>query len=156
MDEIDQRARRAAERILEDERLTDNLEDEAAQVLIDWGIARAEAIARTTEDAPTMQNRLQAVRRLMRYVNRWIPRRVEADNETNREILTKILELAAVAYGQTTPLISPGLVDAVAAQLATSGNTPSEVIRNLLTLVENRLCDHPDNSEERYGTEIYF
>jgi hypothetical protein len=92
----------------------------------------------------------------MRYVNRWIPRRVEVDHETTREILTKILELAAIAYGQTAHPVSPDRVDTVAAQLATSGNTPSEVIRNLLTLVENRLCDHPDNSEERYGTEIYF
>jgi hypothetical protein len=49
MYEVSQRIERAAESILENERLTADLDDAAAQVLIDWGLACAELIAGSTD-----------------------------------------------------------------------------------------------------------
>jgi len=43
--DLEQRASRAAESILEDESLTSDLDDVAAKVLLDWGLACAKAIA---------------------------------------------------------------------------------------------------------------
>lgn len=63
-----QTGRRAAERILEDESLTADLGDDAAGLLLDWGAAQAEAIARRAQQALDAQ--LQALRRTMNRINR--------------------------------------------------------------------------------------
>jgi hypothetical protein len=41
--------RRATERLLEDESLTAGLTDEAAKLLLDWGLAQAETMAQQSE-----------------------------------------------------------------------------------------------------------
>lgn len=75
MDDIAQRTQRVIERLQENEALTNNLEDEAAAALLDWAIAEAEAIVKSTagldDDAAetAMAERLQAVRRLLRTIN---------------------------------------------------------------------------------------
>jgi hypothetical protein len=50
MANIENRQRRAVETILEDESLSDGLIDEAAKLLLDWGIARAKSIVQQSED----------------------------------------------------------------------------------------------------------
>ena len=45
MAEIQQRIQRAAESILENEALSADLDDDAAKLLLDWGVKRAEQIA---------------------------------------------------------------------------------------------------------------
>ena len=57
--------RRAAERILEDEALTADLTDEAAKVLLDWGLAQAEAMAQQAD----LNVRLANLRRTMKRIN---------------------------------------------------------------------------------------
>jgi len=49
MDELTRRAQDLAESILENESLTADLDDAAAKVLIDWGVACAEIIAHSTK-----------------------------------------------------------------------------------------------------------
>lgn len=64
--------RRAVERLLEDERLTANLVDEAAARLLEWATARAEALAQPTAPAApsTCDDPIADIRRTMRRVNR--------------------------------------------------------------------------------------
>jgi len=57
-----------AGRILEDETLTADLTDQAARVLLDWGLARAEVLATRVEDTPSfdVDAALTGLRRAMR------------------------------------------------------------------------------------------
>jgi hypothetical protein len=105
MDEITQRADRAAESILENERLTADLDDAAAQVLLDWGVTCARMIARDTTGLDevaaerAMSPRLRAIRRLMRQVNLWVIRGQVMDAQGRSDLLHRMVGRAAVIYG---------------------------------------------------------
>lgn len=92
--------------ILDNEALTDNLDDAAAKVLLDWGVACAEMIVHSTaglsdnEFNNEAEPRLRATRRLMRQINRWVPTRPRMSYEENAEKLDEIVEKAAVVYGE--------------------------------------------------------
>ena len=96
MDEIARRVKRAAASILENERLTAELEDAAAQVLLDWGVACAETIIHSTAALDSgvvediMSQRLRATRRLMRRVSKWVANRRTMDAEHSAALLTQI------------------------------------------------------------------
>lgn len=104
MDELAGRVKRVVGSILENESLTAGLDDPAAEVLLDWGIACAERIAVSTagldEDQAeeVMAPRLYATRRLMRQAARWVVNRVEMDSEAGAGFLSGIIEQAAVIY----------------------------------------------------------
>jgi hypothetical protein len=104
--EVARRKRRAAESILENESLTDELDDQAADKLIKWGLRRAEHIASQTVGQDdevaeeTMYHPMRATRRLMRSVNKWVAGREEMDAESQAVKLDEIIEKAATAYGE--------------------------------------------------------
>ena len=64
MDDLESR-RATAERILEDEALTADLLDSPAKMLLDWGVARAEALAGQAND---LDARLADLRRMLKHV----------------------------------------------------------------------------------------
>jgi hypothetical protein len=72
MDNSENCQRRAAEQILEDASLTADLVDDAAQSLLDWGVAQANAITERAEELT--QDELDAylanLRRTMKRINR--------------------------------------------------------------------------------------
>jgi hypothetical protein len=146
MENLRQRAQRAAERILENESLTSNLDDNAAQVLLDWGLRCAEQIARDTfglsdelaEEA--MYPRMRALRRLLRAVNRWAPMRQPMDVDT----LNKLLAHAAVVYEGYTP---PGSMrQAIFLRQGLAGSM-TEAIAQLRAFVEPRDTGPQQNRE---------
>jgi hypothetical protein len=65
MDDLESRRRAAAERILEDEALTADLLDPAAKELLDWGVARVEALAGQAEE---LDARLADLRRTLKHI----------------------------------------------------------------------------------------
>jgi hypothetical protein len=153
MDPVSRRASRAAESILENESLTANLDDAAAQVLIDWGIDSAEMIAQYTvglddpEAEEVMAPRLRALRQLMRLVNQAIPDLERSQREKDKgyqdvkNSLDKITEQAAIIYG---PDFSPPTQEQQEAFLernvivpdATSEPKSSDLIKKLRTFIE--------------------
>lgn len=167
MDAVSRRARRAAESILENETLTANLDDDAAQVLIDWGIDSAEMIAQRTVglDAPEaeeiMTPRLRALRQLMRLVNQAIPDLERSPGEKNKEYqnfkntLDTIIEQATIIYG---PDFKPPTQEQQAAFLEqnvilpNAPSDPSDLIKKLRTFIEtpnhkvSSLSPHHENS----------
>jgi hypothetical protein len=82
-----------AGRILEDESLTAELTDQAARVLLDWGVARAEALATHAEETPSfdVDAALVELRRAMRRLAKLAgTARPEAQVERLHELLAHI------------------------------------------------------------------
>lgn len=138
--QLAQRVSFAAESILENEALTADLDDAAAQALLDWGVACAEAIAWSTAgvDGPQvealMAPRLQATRQLMRLVNRWLAGRQTMDAQANAALLDELIKHAAVIYGAD---YTPPDADQRRAFLAQHLiDPPLEMISHLRRLVE--------------------
>jgi len=69
---VEQRRRRLAESFLDNEALTENLDDQAARALIDWSMDLARRVAERTQDLPAdqaeaqVEQRGEAARRLIR------------------------------------------------------------------------------------------
>jgi len=106
---IEWRVTRAAESILDNENLTSDLTDEAAQVLVDWGVTQAKEIALSTieysddEQADeAMYLPMKALRRMLRIVNKWSVKVQTLDKDFGTTALEQILEQAEVVYGAAT------------------------------------------------------
>ena len=98
MIEIQQRIQRAVESILDNEALTAGLDDQAARVLLDWGVERTQKIVAQTvemDDAQAEQATYQpmrALRKMLRSANKW----AIGPGEKN---LIKVLDQAPIVYG---------------------------------------------------------
>jgi hypothetical protein len=131
----------AAQSILENESLTADLDDTAANALLEWGVANARMIARsmlTLFDDPaadgTMDERLRALRGMMRSVNQYT-----AGAETEESALEKILQQAAMVYGDTfTPPSAEARATFLRNQTALIHN-PAQMITNLRRFIEGRM-----------------
>jgi hypothetical protein len=148
MDDLGQRQARAAERILGNERLTDNLDDEAAQVLLDWGLACAEKIvhqhAESGNEAPEEERasrRLRAVRRMMRQVSDWAPRCSEQSVEENAASLAGVLEQVQIVYGDDLPTPDDEYWRELLIQCDELATTPKQLVSRLRALVEGQSED---------------
>ncbi|MGD8807480.1 MAG: hypothetical protein PVH65_16620 [Chloroflexota bacterium] len=103
MNDIARRMQRAAERLLENESLTADLNDEAARLLLAWGVAWTHMIVESTagldEGEARLLNRprLKATRRMLRTVNRWAGSRGAMDAAADRVLLGKIYDRAVAA-----------------------------------------------------------
>jgi hypothetical protein len=137
---IKRRADRAAESILENERLTADLDDEAAGALLNWAIACAQTVAEDTinlndeESAEAMSPRLRATRRLTRGVNKWIARQQDQDVEGSANTLNSIVEQAAIIYGDVFESPDPNTYQNFSSQQGQQ--SPRQMIDNLRTFIE--------------------
>lgn len=108
-----QRLQAAIENLLGNASLTGQLDDDAAQVLIDWGIAwtRQVFIDTTNDDLvpqdQALEVRLRTLRRFMRQVNRWAPAFQDASREDNAFALQRLVTLVQEIFGPETPVPSP-------------------------------------------------
>jgi hypothetical protein len=103
--QLEDRIRWAVESILGNERLTDGLDDEPADALLDWGIATAEMVTRSaaelvnSETDSSLSDQIAEVRRLMRYVSILIQDHRQMSEEDAKKHLDRVLKQADVAYG---------------------------------------------------------
>jgi hypothetical protein len=140
MDDLGQRQARAAERILGDERLTDNLDDEAAQVLLDWGLTCAEEVVRQGsstegEAGEGISHRLRAVRRMMRRVNDWAPRCSEMTADQGADSLAQVIEQAEIFFDFDFPPPDDAYWSDLLDYCDEQNATPTQLISLLRTLV---------------------
>lgn len=139
---LEQRARRAAESILENESLTDELDDAAAKALLDWGLACTKMIVRSTANLgdaqadEVMSSQLRAVRRLMRSANKWVSERQEMDAEDQLKYLNRVIEQASVIYGVDFSVPASEGCDAFVRRLERVDD-PVQMIADLRDFVEN-------------------
>ena len=107
--ELDARKRLAIEMILRSESLTDHLQDDEAETLLDWGMAQAEAYALTTheiadeEEARLAINQgVTRVRQAMRSINNLVAERMDL---SDGEMVEKLLHLIPLA--RELPRVQP-------------------------------------------------
>jgi len=98
--ELEARQRLAIEMILESESLTDDLQDDEAEILLDWGLAQAEACALATqqiadeeEARPALDQGVTTVRRAMRLVNDIVAERMDLGDGEMVEDLLRLVSL---------------------------------------------------------------
>jgi hypothetical protein len=99
--EPDARRRLAIEMILESEGLTDDLQDDEAEILLDWGLAQAEAyalasqvIANEEEARLAIDHGVTTVRPAMRFINDLVAERMDL---SDGEMVEKLLYLISLA-----------------------------------------------------------
>lgn len=99
--ELDARKRLAIEMILKSEGLTDYLEDDEAETLLDWGMTQVEAYALATQEiADEEEARLAidqgvtTVRRAMRFINDLVAERMDL---SDGEMVIELLHLIPLA-----------------------------------------------------------
>ena len=114
---------RFVERILETENLTDELEDDLAQRLLDWGIARLPALLAGIEDVEAGGARVNALMALMRSINRMAPGIPGADPVRLANELGRLDELARALYPQALPREPQALLDTALALSALDRGT---------------------------------
>lgn len=97
---IEERVQQAAEQLLGDESLTDEMDDLEAQILLDWGIGCARQIVEQTfelDDGQAEENlsaTLQNLRQVIRRTNKLIGRLSDSDDGMIAESLAGIFESA--------------------------------------------------------------
>ena len=129
MNNIQERIQRAVESILENEALTADLDDAAAQILLDWGVNRARAIASETTEMNEAQAEefmyppMRALRKMLRNINKWA---VNPQEST----LAGITEQAEIVYGS-----SPDEAH-ITAFLTQIPNDPTERVSVLRAFIE--------------------
>lgn len=142
---IQQRMRRVSESFLDNESLTDELDDSAAKELLDWGLDLGSRIAQGTANVENddqadqaMYPRLRATRRLMRSVNRWVLSQQRGDMACSSEAFDQIVEQVRVIYGQAfEPPSEEQKTRFLQAQSEFVGS-PLELIANLRQLFADR------------------
>ncbi len=167
MYEVTRRIQRAAESILENEKLTADLDDAAANVLLDWGVACAEKIAGSTdglgdsEAEEVISPRLRATRRLMRQVNRWVASGPDIDTEEEAEFLNQIIEQASVIYGDSFIPPADSQLTSFLVRHGELTDDPTQFIADLRELLEkptdvSLTNQGEDNDQEILNQEIHL
>jgi hypothetical protein len=142
LDRLEQRRQRAAERILESENLTGDLEDQAARPLLDWGVACAERAAQDTRDLEDEQaddsvaERLRATRQMMRSVSQLALDASNLDPQASAALLDQISEKAAQAYGAQAGLLDEARRQRFLKELPDIQTNPSQIVTGLRRLFE--------------------
>jgi len=120
--ELQARTRWAVENILESENLTADLTDVEAKQLLEWGTAQARRLAAEAPEA--LDERLAALRQLMRGVNKLAAEGRPVDDERLRVRVERLLEMAKGWFdGQ-------GKTGAVAQTLESIGGDDTSFRRN--------------------------
>jgi hypothetical protein len=93
---------RAIERILMDERVTEELEDAEADLLLQWGEQQVSWLADQHADEQAFEEATNQLRQIMRQINSFIGLRDDMDAAEQRETLTGIVTGAqALGYAMT-------------------------------------------------------
>lgn len=99
---LEKRLRRTMEGLYENEALTSDLDDDAANVLLKWAADRVEQIVRSTEEMDdtqaeeAMYPRMRALRKMSRYINR-----IARGGGDPAQLVEKVVAQAKEVYGDS-------------------------------------------------------
>lgn len=103
---------RMAESILGDEGLRDELTDEEAQPLIDFGLRQIHDLARRASAQAaglTLDDSMDHLRKLMKRINRFVGERAQGDPELTRQSLERVARVSQELYGHA--VLPPSLAE---------------------------------------------
>ena len=134
------------DRIHEAENLTDNLEDEPANVLLQWGTSRVRSAIQGLDNEEQAGQRVNALMAVMRQINRVVGNATSAPIDDTIADLKKLLELYASTTHTTgdaspAPAADPANLQSVASRLANS--PPREALLFLLDWVASNSAPTP-------------
>jgi hypothetical protein len=130
------RLKRAAEMILGDESLTDEMEDAPASRLLDWAVSAAHKLAEQTADMDEAQaqafldERAQDLRKVVRRVNKVMGARAGGGDEIS-ETLQKVMDAAAQVPGLSPQ--PPADLSSAAQQV--QSQSAEEALNTILTYI---------------------
>ncbi len=87
------------DRILETENLTDNLEDEEANVLLDWGIGQLPGLIQGIDDPDQAGDKVNALMAFMRKINRLLDGYTDKPGEILSADFAELMDLYNAAFG---------------------------------------------------------
>jgi hypothetical protein len=143
------RERSLIDGILTNESLTADLDDEAAQEMIDWSIAMArEAVQQTAgleerQAEKAVSERMYAQRKLMRSVKRLILEKDRLDEKTRGELIEQVRSQTRVFYGGATR------AEAGADELMTIVREPAGRPGQAVSRIRRALDPHTDRTDQR-------
>ena len=119
------------DRMLETENLTDNLEDEDAKVLIDWGIKQIDPLLNGIQDENQAHVKINHLMQLMREINRLAGNPSTASTEKLTDLLS--------AYEQTFDKAHPMSDEERKASVEKiSSMQPGEAVKYLLEWMKSK------------------
>ncbi|MBN1967411.1 MAG: hypothetical protein JW910_22345 [Anaerolineae bacterium] len=126
----------AAESILGDPSLRDELTDDEARPLIDWGLHQVAALAKQVASqgmAETMRTTVTDMRRLMKRINRLAGHRAQGGGEEQlRNDLRRLGKVSAELFGEAITPPDEVTVEAFIAEQASLSN--EQLVNRLLSL----------------------
>ena len=139
---LQNRLNRVAASFLENEKLTEDLDDEPAQILLDWALAWGKIIVQDTaglddeaaEEA--MYPRLRAARKLARRINRWAREAGSLDPQRQKAQLQKLFDPVSDIFGVAFEVPNP---DQIQRFVANPASNTLDAILDLRHFLENSL-----------------
>lgn len=141
--DIAQRTRQAVESLLENETLTADLDDEAADALLQWGIDCATRIVQDTAvvgdtlsaDESAVEEatypRMRALRRMLREINEW----ASGGNASDPAALLQIVTRASIVYERDLSVVT-AQIGRLVLELTAMSDQPARQIAQLRQLLE--------------------
>ena len=135
-------SRRAAESLMENEALTENLDDTAASALLKWGSELSKTVAQSTADLDdeqaeeAMSERMRATRQLLRSVNKWIAGQAQMASEEKSALLARINEQMALIYGAEFSPPDAAQLEAFMQAPAQEAADPAQIVARLRDLYQ--------------------
>jgi len=153
---LPRRVQLAVESLLDNEALGDELDDDAAGSLLQWGTAWAQDLAQATRDLDeesareALEVKLREVRRMMRSVSRFAAQQAAMDEAGRIEALGRILERAQYARagrarGALMDAIDESRKAAWVNRLADLADHPAQAVVELRKIIDEALT--PDDKE---------
>ncbi len=133
--DADDLERQGVESIVGDPGLRDELTDDEARPLIDWGLAQVTLLARQAAaqaSVEMMDASMRDLHRLMKRVNRLVGARAAGDTARVREELDRLARLSGEMYGEETAPVDSTRLDTFMEEQESLSN--EEIITRLLAL----------------------
>ncbi len=141
MDGIDSRIKKIVDEIVGNEALLEMLDTDAATEMLNWGIATATTLVKTTDGLDdiaadlALLPRLKALRQSMRQIGNWAAGKY-ADPESRLQLRDKLLEQLRLMRGEAASLPSPEQMDELLNQVDVKENTPQQLVLKLKQFME--------------------
>lgn len=123
----------AIDRITETENLTDNLEDDDANWLIEWGINKATEVTASIADEEMAGGKLNAVMAVMRKLNQIAGSHSDKDADALSDDVRVLAMMYANAFGASRHLDATALKHAAKSIAPQSPRQLMEYLLNLVT-----------------------